>query len=136
MSRCRTSTRKSVPIQSMELAMSIPQVMALRLTRLWAPGAAYSPHDYLELNRMWTEKLMAFGESWSVMSSELFRYQQHTMASYARYWFNPWLAPYVVPNPTLMDSASAGEKVLRKGLAPIHRRVVANVKRLGGSRTS
>ncbi len=133
MSKHSSNTNSSLPTRSMELAVSVPEVVAHRLMNFSTAGVSYSPNDYLELYRMWSEKYTVFGESWSAMANEVLRYQQTILASYSRYWFNPWLMPYASQQSVLMSTVGFGEAVIKKGLDPIHRTTIENAKRLGGS---
>ena len=112
----------SLPVQAIELAMSVPQVVALRLVN---PSI-----DHLEFYRMWSEKFMAYGESFSAMSNEVINYQNTMLATCCRYWSNPWILAEISPRSSLMHTAAFGEKVARKGLAPMHKRTLANARRL------
>jgi hypothetical protein len=79
---------------------------------------------------MSSEKVTAFGESWNAMAMQAFRANQLLAASFLRaFW---------VPSPRAKASAyaavgqlqGAALGVLVKGMAPVHRKAVANAKRL------
>jgi len=82
---------------------------------------------------MGTEKAMAFAESWNAMAVQSLRANYNLATwfwrSYWRWWF------YGKPS-TLTSSQlrSAAYGILNRGIGPVHRRAVANAKRL--ARTS
>ena len=79
---------------------------------------------------MWTEKLFGFGESWLTVSIEALCYQQQVAGSTIGFWMTPWLLPHAAVNSTLVHAPLASERMLRKGMAPIHEKVLSNVRRL------
>ena len=95
-----------------ELMVAAPQVVAHRLTRMAQAGHTPNARDRAEFQRMGAEKMAAFWESWQAMGL------QAMMA-----WNLPW-----------WQSGSAWTTLMARGLAPVHRRAVANAKRLGGTR--
>lgn len=120
---------KSLPKKSLELAFATPYVMSIRMMRMATSGFPPSPEDTREFNRMWFEKIEAFGESWYEMSYELMKQNQKLMTSYSKLPFDPW-AMTSFHMDSLHKSGKAGKKVLKKGLAPVHSKAVANAKRL------
>lgn len=115
--------------QMMEMAVAVPQVVAHRVTRMALAGPTPSTRDRREFSRMGAEKLDAFQESWMSMG-------MHAALAQQRWWLGvmsamPW--PWGTGRmPDLAASmASASQGMLGKGLAPVHRRAVANAKRLG-----
>ena len=116
--------------QSLELAIAAPQVMGLRMLQISLAGLPPSQRDSQEFYRMWTEKVAAFGESWNAMAMEMFFYQQSLWLAYASYWINPWSRS---AQTSFSRAHTAGQKLLSKGLAPIHRRAVSNARRLSRS---
>ncbi len=120
--------KKSVPIQSIELAMAAPQVVAHRLIRL--SSVQPSSDAYHECYRMWSEKVVGFGESWNAMFFEVIRYQQKMLTTVAANWLTPWMVPHAVVKSAIVQTPLAGEEMARKGLTPIQRKAVANKKRL------
>lgn len=115
---------KPLPLQMAELALAVPQVVGHRLTRLALAGAAPSARDRREFQRMGAEKAAAFGESWLAMWMQAAQAQQR-------------LALAMVTGMALPSTAAltrAGLGVLGQGLAPVHRRAMANAKRLQRTR--
>lgn len=112
----------SLWLKSVELAVATPYVMSSRLTQFSGSGLQPSKADQREFNRMWTEKVSAFSEAWNAMFHEMLRQQQKLLLSPAHYWFNPMTM--------WQRTSTANEKIIGKGLAPIHRKAVANAHRL------
>jgi hypothetical protein len=80
---------------------------------------------------MGAEKVAAFGESWNAVALQMCRANQELALSLMRSWWNPWLGggPSFARSMQQVQSAALG--VLSQGIAPVHRRAVANAKRLG-----
>lgn len=128
--RSRRSTKPAR--QAFELALAAPQVIALRSLQMARAGAEPSARDQREFWKMGIEKALAFNESWFAMSLQAARIQQQfAWAAVRAFWF-PWAA--ALPSVGPRAFGRAGADVLGKGLAPVHRRVVANAKRLGRAR--
>jgi len=113
--------------QTAELALAAPQVVAQRLARMAAAKTPLSARDRSEFQRMGTEKVAAWMEACSAMSFELWRGQQQWAQSWLQSLWMPWLKP----KHGVQQQTDAALAVLGKGLAPLHRRAVANAKRLG-----
>ena len=117
-----------------ELGVAAPLVIAHRLTRMALAGHTPSIRDRREFTLMSSEKTAAFYESWNAMFSQSIRIQQEITASIWRslwlYWLNT-TSSAVLPK---IDLPHATLRVLSKGLAPVHRRAVANAKRLSGTK--
>ena len=87
--------------------------------------------DSREFHRMGAEKMFAFGESWNAMYMQMFMEQQRLAISFmTSFWF-PWLAPR---RSAASQIGSAMLGITGAGLAPVHRRALANAKRLGRRR--
>ena len=130
----RARSSPTLHAQAAELAWAVPQVVAHRLARIAAAGAKPTLRDRKELTRMVAEKHAAFGESWQAMGLQALHAHQSLAATLARAALRP-------PSPRRKNAANlfalqlqmqqAALAVLGKGLAPVHRRAVANAKRLG-----
>jgi hypothetical protein len=127
--RNRRNTR-SATRQAIELAAVVPAVVAHRMGRLALAGPSPSARDRDEFRKMGDEKIAAFYESWNAMFTEMYR-------ASLRFWFSP---PHWSPTPgtTARHAAKHLERtalaVLTKGIAPVHRRAVANARRLARGR--
>ncbi len=118
-----------------ELAIAAPQVVAHRLTRMALAGATPNARDQAEFKLMSDEKMAAFQESWMAMSAQALRAQQQMAMRFWQSAMFPWMNGFKLAWPTQQALQSAMVGVASKGLAPVHRRAVANSKRLGrGSR--
>ena len=118
--------------RSAELAVAVPQVVAHRVTRMALAGSPPSARDRKEFERMQAEKMAAFTESWTAMSLQTLRANQ----ALARSWLSALWAPLLggrAASATAMaeQMQRAALGVLGQGLAPVHRKAVANAKRLG-----
>jgi hypothetical protein len=101
-------------LHTLELAGAVPQVVTHRVMRMLAAGPKPSARDQREFHRMGAEKVAAFMESWNAMGAQWMRWQ-------TAMWLQ-WPTPLAMP---WMEMAAAGR-------SPVHRRAVANAKRLGG----
>jgi len=115
-------------VKAAELSIAAPQVVALRAARMLAAGVNPSARDRRELERMGTEKVFAFWESMNAMGLEMAKAQQQYALRATLQWWTPWLNPW--------SAAASATRVLEKGLAPVHRRAAANVRRLRKARRS
>ena len=121
---------KSLAAKAAELAVAVPQVVAHRVARMAIAGPTLSERDRKEFERMVDEKHTAFGEAWQAMAAQSVRANQALAASFMRSAWSP--SPGDKPTATkvaaqLQDAAMG---VLGSGLAPVHRKAVANAKRL------
>lgn len=109
-----------------ELAFAVPQVVAHRVTRMAIASPDLSDRDRKEFQRMSAEKTAAFTESWNAMNRQAIRANHALAMSFFRsFWKGGPSANAVAAQ---MHSAALG--VLGKGIAPVHRKAVANAKRL------
>ncbi len=111
-----------------ELAMATPQVMSYRMNRLASIGN-WTRRDLDELHLMGAEKVTAFFESWQAIGRQNMRFQQETAAGIPTLLSQPWLTKL-----TPAWVADHAMRALSTGLAPVHRRAVANARRLAGKR--
>ncbi len=82
---------------------------------------------------MGVEKVAAFSESWNAMTIQAMRANYEVVASFWRSWWMVWLGGKASPlGPSQLRNAAYG--VLNKGIGPVHRRAVANAKRLARTR--
>ena len=117
------SRRKSLAVQSVELGIAAPQVIAHRMTRM----------DPAEFQRMGLEKMAAAGEAWTAMAAQAFLENQKIAMSFMQSLWFPWTRP--TPKSLSRQVNQATAAIVGKGLAPVRRRAVANAKRLGRIRT-
>ena len=119
-------TRKAV-----ELGVAAPLVIAHRLTRMALAGHTPSVRDRREFTLMSSEKTAAFYESWNAMFIQSIRIQQEITASIWRSLWHYWLNTTSSAAMPKIDLPYASLRILSKGMAPVHRRAVANARRLG-----
>jgi len=88
---------------------------------------------------MGVEKADAAGEALYEVAVQLARSSHSAATSYGKAWwkawlqiFCPWMVPGVMPQTGQMHHATLD--VMAKGIAPVHRRAVANAKRLSRRR--
>ena len=105
-----------------EMSVAASQVIAHRVTRMALAGGKPNARDRKEFTGMVVEKQVAFAQSWMNMFAEGVRLQQQLALSM-------WL-----PSTSRQRSSQAkkaASRIAAAGLAPIHRKAVANAKRLG-----
>lgn len=113
-----------------ELSLAAPAVATQRLSRLALAGTSWKPRDRREFAGMVQEKQMAFFQSWMAMSLEAARIQQQMWLTFAK--------PFMWPGPRAWPRAGAlpqwrPDHLLRiasAGLVPVHRKALANSRRL------
>jgi hypothetical protein len=125
-----TRKAKSITTKAAELSVAVPQVVAHRVARMAIAGPTLSERDRKEFNLMVAEKKTAFAEAWQAMATQTVRANQALATSFLRSVWSPsfWGRPSASRAGTQVQSAVLG--ILGKGLAPVHRRAVANAKRL------
>jgi hypothetical protein len=129
----RRRSSSALAAQASQLAVAVPQVVAHRLTRMALAGRKPSARDRREFHRMGAEKIAAFQESWLAMYAEAWRLQQKAALNAMQALWMPWLAPRRRGTPLeRWQRATLG--VLGRGMGPVHRRAVANAKRLARTR--
>jgi hypothetical protein len=121
---------KSLVAKSVELAVATPRVVAHRATRAALAGPHLSNRDRKEFRMMVAEKRVAFMQSWSAMAAQMVRSNQALTAAMLRSSLTPFTySRHSAANMSkLLQSAAIG--VLAAGLAPVHRKAVANARRL------
>ena len=134
--RRRSRSSHALAARTAELAWAVPQVVGHRLAGMANASAFKTPRGRKELVRMVAEKHAAFGESWQAMTIQALRSQGSLAAALSR---------AAVPTGSLRKANSsalalqrelqqAALTILGHGLTPVHRRAVANAKRLGKKR--
>jgi hypothetical protein len=112
----------SLAVKMAELAFAVPQVVAHRVTRMAIASPVLSQRDRKEFKLMCAEKTEAFGESWNAMTMQAFRANQAFAASVFRSFSSAGAVTERLQRVAL--------DVMGKGLSPVHRKAVANAKRL------
>jgi hypothetical protein len=130
----RRSKKQQMATQAVELAVAAPQVVAHRMMRMALAGGTPSARDRREFGLMGAEKMAAFQESWTAMWLEAVRAQQQFSLSLLQPLWFPWAVAWPSQRSSAARLQRAALGVLGQGLAPVHRRAVANAKRLGRTR--
>ena len=121
---------RSLAAKAAELAFAVPQVVAHRVTRMALSGPKLSLRDRKEFERMVAEKKAAFGESWNAMATQAALANRQLAASFFRSFFSVATGKKPSAGATATQLHKAALGVLGKGFAPVHRKAVANAKRL------
>ena len=127
----RTRHQASLAIKTAELALAAPFVVAERVTRMALAGSTPSARDRKEFHGMVSEKAVAFAQSWQAMAWQAARANQAFATSLFTSLLVPGRKP-ALPSATALHNAALG--VLGVGLAPVHRKAVANARRLARSK--
>jgi hypothetical protein len=117
----RKQRGSSTAVKLVELGIAAPQVIAHRLTRMALAGPTLSARDRREFAGMVTEKQTALAQAWMGMFAEGVRLQQQFALS---------LFSGLTPPQHAARAKSAAARIASAGLAPFHRKAVANAKRL------
>ncbi len=131
-----SSRRKAarLRVQTAEMFFAAPQVVLHRLGRMALSGPRPSLKDQREFQRMGTEKLVAFSEAWRAMTIQLLKSNQQLAASMMRSAWPAAVTGRSKKSPPLArvaaDLEGAALDMLGQGIRPVHRRAVANAKRL------
>jgi len=126
----RSRNSLSVATKAAELALAVPQVVAHRVTRMAIAGPSPSKRDRKEFVLMVAEKNAAFHESWNAMAAQAFRANQALAATFIQSMWSPSIRRKPSANAVATQFQSAALGILGKGLGPVHRKAVANAKRL------
>ena len=125
----RRRTAPSLANQYFALGAAVPPVMLHRLTRMWLAGPNPSGRDRMEFQRMYTEKVAAFYQSWNAMFLEMMR--ANMRLAFSPLW---WPRPGPVSGRRVKGLATNARQtalsVMGAGLAPVQRRATANARRL------
>jgi hypothetical protein len=122
---------------ALELMIATPVVVAHRVARMMNAGATPSARDRTEFELMGAEKTDAFVESWTAVGDTMLKSTQRLALSALHAWCDPRtyiaLAAGKTPRqlkPTLPRLHHETVAVSLRALEPVHRRAVANAKRL------
>ena len=123
----RTAT--SLAVKALELSAAVPQVVAHRVTRMALAGTTMSERDRKEFKLMVAEKQSAFTQAFADMGMQAMRANQAMAMSWLRS-VGPGSSRGRQATTIGVQLHGAMLDVLAKGMAPIHRKAVANAKRL------
>jgi hypothetical protein len=134
-----SSTINVVKLQrkTIELMMATPFVMSRRVNLMLRAPAQPVEGDLREFNLMASEKVDAMTEAWVAMQTSFIRFTQGNIAAATQAWMNPRsyrdLSNGVFPRELHTHwnrVAAQGVVTALRTLDPVHRRAVANAKRL------
>jgi hypothetical protein len=133
-----------------EVGVAAPQVIALRMAQM-STMPFMSPGATREAATMGPEKIAAFVEAWQAMMLQGMQAQQKMLEQALRQWWSLCMgarAPGARPGPAFRatvvptsgayarPAAEAAARVVAAGIAPVHRRVTNNVRRLSSPKKS
>jgi hypothetical protein len=117
----RTSQATKLGVKLAELGVAAPLVVAHRLARMAAAGPKLSTRDRREFTGMVAEKQAAFTQAYlNLCTSTLSAQQQLAAPEFLR----------ASPSQKAAKLQDAAAKIASAGLSPVHRKAVANAKRL------
>lgn len=137
MARSIVSKQISLAAQAGELLFAVPQVIAQRMMQ---------PGNRGEMARMGSEKQDAARDVWYATASQMVRSGQAAGRDWLQAWWKAWMhfcfpwmangrrAQFPAWGMTPLQLQHATLDVAGQGLAPVHRRAVANAKRLSKRR--
>ena len=126
---------KPIAVKAAELAYAVPLVIAQRSARM---AAARRPvptkRDRIEFTRMHAEKAAALMESWNAMALHAWRVHHAFTVSSVRTLQTTWMRPDASALAAAWRLQSQSASLVHKVLDPVHRRVMANARRLAKHR--
>ncbi|MDB5818227.1 MAG: Proline dehydrogenase [Rhizobacter sp.] len=117
-------------VTTWEIAVAAPQVISARLAQMALAGSTPNKAEQAEFSLMGMEKVNAFGESMQAMAVPLLNTQQVLAKTLAQQWLH-LLSPFAFRQPSGRALERSMMRVMDTGLAPVHRVVTANARRLG-----
>ena len=115
------------------MSWAAPQIIALRTLGMLAGGAFPHAPQRRENVRMGAEKLEAYTDAVIAMNAQLARSNVELMTYLVRQWWKSWLQPgsmFSLTTTLQRHWRDAALSVADKGVSPVHRRAVANARRL------
>ena len=115
------------------MSWAAPQVVALRTLGMLAGGPLPGARQQRENMRMGTEKVAAYTEAMMAMTAQMLSSNVDLMTYLSRQWWTMWWQPgssFALPKALPRRLHGAALRIADKGLAPVHRRAVANARRL------
>lgn len=131
MARHKVNTQR-LGKQLTELVFAAPQVVMHRTSRMARTNL--SARDQAEFSRMGSEKAAAFYQSWASMwtTAVAVQYELATACSSAAVAFAT--KGTASTGAAVAAMSNAATKVVSAGLAPVHKKAVANARRLSRSK--
>jgi hypothetical protein len=126
----RRTPAQRLAVQTLELSIAAPQVVAHRLARMAAAGANPSARAKREIAQMSTEKISAFYASWAAMWTAALQGQMRFAQSMPAIMLSAATGRRSRRTPSLTRLTNEVTKIATAGLAPVRAKAVANAKRL------
>lgn len=130
----RKATSQRIAKQITELAFAAPQVVLHRTSRMAAAGASPSARDRAEFSLMGAEKVQAFYQSWAAMWAAASASQLALARAGASAVAVSMRGGRAGPSAAIGAVTAAAANVVAAGLSPVHKKAVANAKRLSKRR--
>lgn len=127
MARHKINTQR-LARQITELAFAAPQVVMHRTSRM--ARTSLSARDQVEFSRMGSEKVAAFYQSWGSMWTAAVAVQYELATAYSSAALAFATRGPATAGAAVATMSNAATKVVSAGLAPVHKKAVANAKRL------
>lgn len=118
--------------QFTELFFAAPQVVMHRTSRM--ATTKLSARDQAEFSRMGSEKVAAFYQSWAGMWTAAVAIQYEMIAAYSSAALAFATKGTASTGAAVAAMSDAATRVASAGLAPVHKKAVANAKRLARSK--
>lgn len=133
-SRTRSSSTKAAR-QALEIGAAAPVVVAHRVARMGLAGPVLSARDRKEFTGMVVEKQVAFTQAWFLAAQQAFRAQQALfIAAWRSFLVGGWLTPSSTAAKLTRQWEQQAASVWGAALAPVHKKVTHNAKRLSRTR--
>lgn len=121
---------KRIYDKSEQLSINVPKVIERRIAMIATQNPLNNAKEMQEMERMVTEKQMAFLESWQSMMTQSVLAQQHIGQMLFTNWVKMAFCQPVSFEHLFYQINNETLKILEQGMKPITRRVTANVERL------
>ena len=130
----KATRKKRALVKAVETSLAAPQVIAHRLQRMAIAGPVLSERDRKEFTGMVAEKQLAFTQAWFAAWQQFARAQQSFMLSAWQAMLSGSLPSLLTGSSLAGRSLAASAAMTSAALAPVHRKAVANARRLGRTR--
>lgn len=127
MPRQNSRSRQRIARQFSELALAAPQVVLQRTGRMARAGFSRSAADRAEFTHMTSEKVFAFWQSWAGMWTAAAVLQMEFVFALPSATLSAMQGRNVY---TLARASDSAVRIMTAGLGPVHRKAVANTRRL------
>ena len=136
MSRRKAAPASRVASQIAELSLAAPYVVAQRLGRFGAAGVELNSADRREFERMLTEKMIAFQQSWlATWQQSLLLQLRIVQGVQAAGWAMATGRSSKVPRKVTGSLPHETARVMSATLEPVRSKAVSNAKRLSRKRS-